>query len=81
MNDQQQQIDDLKQQVANLAAKFSEEGIRDVVFFDRDAITSTIQTISIGAGGGSADVPKNPTIYLRIYFRGKVYNIPAYTLS
>lgn len=54
----------------------TDEKFRDIIFPDFDQSTVTTQTI--GAGGGT--VPKNPDLYIRVYFRGTLYNVPVYKL-
>lgn len=61
----------------SIGASNIESFIRDIVFSDIDNKTTRTQTI--GMGGGT--VPVNFDTYIRIYFRGNIYNIPAYKLK
>ena len=78
----QQQIKNLQEQIANLT---DQERIRNTIFFDKDAITTTSNshTVTFGAGGGSDTftLPKAPDLYIRIYFRGTAYNVPVFKIT
>ncbi len=67
------------------------EFIRDVVIFDADSkstipTTATTVVTSVNFGASSTTTtPINtasaPNLLLRVYYRGKAYNIPAYNIS
>jgi hypothetical protein len=82
MEQLQQQIDEMKVQIAVLQSQLAsnnngsfDEKIRDIVFFDVDNTTVTTQTATT-SGGQTVTVGKIPTKFLRGYFRGQVFNFP-----
>lgn len=83
----QQQLNELQEQVKAISDKVNdgdhdlEEMIRDTVTYDRDVTTPRSSSVFIPSGGGSATVPKIPDMYLRIWFRGKLYNVPAHIIT
>lgn len=87
MEELQTQLDALTNKIENLERILGvynngsfDEKIRNIITTDIDSTSARTVTITIPAGGGSANVAKTPDVYLRIYFRGKIYNIPAYNL-
>lgn len=69
----------------------TDEYIRETVTFDSDSRTSigTSPTTVVTSVDFNAKTTTTasisgltaPTIFLRVYFRGKVYNVPAYAIS
>lgn len=57
-----------------------EETIRDIVFFDVDNVTATTRS-AIDSDGDSVTVPKNPTKFAKVYFRGQQYLVALYAVS
>lgn len=56
-----------------------DEGSRnniDTATFKGAGATTAIQTISIGSGGGTANVPANPAGTILIDFQGVTYEVP-----
>ena len=87
MNPQLKQLEDrvakLEKLIKNKEPKFQEE-IRNIVIFDIDNVTATTHSLSGTDSRGDTftiTVSKNPDTYLRVYFRGQVYNIPAYKIT
>jgi len=54
--------------------------IQDVIFRDIDN-TTTATRVATDSNGDTVTVPKNPSRFLRVEFRGKTYNIAAYDIS
>ena len=82
----QEQIDELKKELEDLKQnplKFpldllSEEAIKNSLTSGSDS-TARTKTITIGAGGGSADVIKDPDGYIRFKVEKREVWIPFFT--
>lgn len=87
------EIEQLKKRIEQLektvksGAQF-EEVIRDVIFFDNNptgALTSTSVVTSVDFGAQTvttADLQTGvPAKFLKLYFRGQVYQIPVFSIS
>jgi hypothetical protein len=88
MEQLQQQINNLQKQIDKLTHP---EHMRDVIFFDNDVLTvltststSVVTSVDFVHSSTSSTNITNlqaPDVFLRVYFRGKVYNIPAYKVT
>ena len=82
----QEQIDELKRQLDEVKKNplsfpldlLSEEAIKNSITSGVDS-TARQQTITIGAGGGSASVIKNPDGYIRFKVEKREVWIPFFT--
>lgn len=82
VNNLETEIQNLKKIIESQERAVNEENIRNIVFFDIDNVTTTVQPVKVqNVNAANVDVPKNPTKYLRIYFRGQVLNVPVYSIS
>ncbi len=84
MNPTQQQIDELKAEVAFLKKTLGldtsmEERVRDIIFFDVDNMAATTRSATVSLG--LVTVPVNPTKFARAYVKGQVWGIALYPLS
>lgn len=57
------------------------ENVRDIVIFGQDSRAAPVTEISLSGEPEDIEVLAPPDMFLRVYFRGKVYNIPAFNLS
>jgi hypothetical protein len=57
------------------------EKIRNIVIFDIDNSSAVTQTASASLITGDVTIGKIPTTFGRVYFRGKIYNIPLYQIT
>lgn len=91
--DMQDQIQQLETRIAALENMLSgaqfKEMIREIVFFDQDAITNPGTTTAVVTGVNfnaqtvttKSLVTKTPVKFLKLYFRGQVYEIPIYKVG
>ncbi len=89
MDEQTKQlIGQLEQRIETLEAKLSGrtadqeffEKIRDIVLVDIDNYT-TRTTTAVDSRGDTVTVGRTPDTYLRLYFRGRIYNVGVFNLT
>lgn len=82
MNPEQlQQFEQMKKEITDLkSGRLDYEGqewLKDR-FFEKTGTQDAQTSITIPAGGGSANVTKNPNGTITLVFKGKRYRIPYY---
>lgn len=75
------ELDILRNRIVKLEEEINEENLRDVVFFDRDLITTKTQNIELTGNVQTISVNKSPDGFMKSYYRGRVILIPFYNNS
>lgn len=75
-----QRLTILENTIKNQSTNFNEK-VRDVVIYDIDNVSTRTNSTTLVDGTHPLTYPKVPDTYLRVRFRGKTYNIPAYNLT